>query len=268
MKTIITGVDFSASSYNAAKYAAMLAQKLNYKLILFNMYEVPLLHSNSGLYFMPSDSIREESVNGTDLFCKKLRKLYPKIEIGAFVSTGFFKQQLTNFIKTHQVKLVVMGITTKNKFSKFLYGSHSTEIAGKINVPVIVVPDNFKKHRLHKVLLGVDNKEKLHKSSLTAFENFVKETKAITNLLHVQTEDEIFVDKTQTTIKLNGKNQKIVSCPYSTFESGISAYAKEKEVDLITIISKKHSAFYNLFNESNTKKIASTSKIPIMAIHE
>ncbi len=268
MKTIIAGVDFTKSSYNSAKYAAMLAQKLNCKLVLFNMYDVPLIHSNSGLYFMSNAPIRAESENKIAGFCKKLQKLYPKIEIGTFVSTGFFKQQLTSFIKTHQVKLVVMGLSAKDRFSKFLYGSHSTDIAGKISAPVIIVPDNFKEHSLHKVLLGIDNKEKFHKSPLHSFENFIKETKTIAILLHIQTEDEIFIDKTLNTIKLNGKNHKIESYPSASIEKGISAFIKEKKIGLIAIISKKHSAFYNLFNESNTKRIAFASKVPVMAIHE
>ncbi|MEI8136012.1 MAG: universal stress protein [Bacteroidota bacterium] len=46
MKTIIAGTDFSASSVNACKYAAFLAQKLNCKLTLLNMFDAPIVHSN------------------------------------------------------------------------------------------------------------------------------------------------------------------------------------------------------------------------------
>lgn len=268
MKTIIAGIDFTKSSYNAANYAAMLAQKLNCKLILFNMYEVPLIHSNSGLYFMSNAPIREESENKTTLFCKRLQKQHPRIEIGVFVSTGFFKQQLVSFIKKHKVQLVVMGMKYKDNLNKFIYGSHSTDIAGKINVPVIVVPDNFKIHTLNKVLLGVDNQEKLHKTPLTSFQNFTKETKSAITVLHVKTEDEIFNDKLKNTLKIGGRIHKIENFRSKTFIDGISAYTKQKKVDLIAIISKKHSVFYNLFNESNTKKISFTSKVPVMAIHE
>jgi hypothetical protein len=116
--------------------------------------------------------------------------------------------------------------------------------------------------------LGVDNREKLHKSSLTAFENFVKETKAKPSLLHVKTEDEVFSDKLNNVIKINGKNQKIESHPAATIEKGIGDFIRTKKTDLVAIISRKHSAFYNLFNESNTKRVAFTSKVPVMAIHE
>lgn len=267
-KTIIAGVDFSKSSYNAADYAAMLAQKLNCKLVLFNMYEVPLLHSNSGLYFMSNAPIKEESEKNINLFYKKLKSKHPKIQIDTYVSTGSFKKQLAAFIKTHEVQLVVMGLKAKERFSKFLYGSHSTDIIGTINAPVIIVPDNFKVHKLQKMVLGIDSREKLHKSPLTQFQTFVKGTGTPVTLLHVKTEDEIFQDKTPDSFKINGKNQKIESYKAASIDKGIITYAKQKKVDLVALISKKHSIFYNLFNESHTKEIAFTSNVPVMSIHE
>jgi nucleotide-binding universal stress UspA family protein len=268
MKMIISGIDFSKSSYNAAAYAAMMSHKLNCKLVLFNMYEVPLIHSNEGMYFMLNAPIRKESENKLADFHNKLQKQFPKIEIHTFISAGFFKDQLTTFMKKHPVQLVVMGLSTKNTFSRFIYGSHSTDIAGKIKAPVIIVPDNFKAHKLHKVLLGVDNKEKLHRSPLTSFRNFIKETKTTFSLLHVRTEDEIITGNSEQVIKIDGKAHKIENCTYPTIEKGIAAYTRKKKADLIAIISRKHSIFYNLFSETNTKKIAFASKIPVMCIHE
>ena len=217
---------------------------------------------------MSFENVRETSEAKLKAQCKKLQKKHPKLIVEVFVSTGFFKQQLNSFIKTNKVGWVVMGLTTKDRFSKFIYGSHSTDIAGKISAPVIIVPDNFKRHSLHKILLSVDNKEKLHKSSLKAFERFAKETKTKVELLHVRTEDEMFSNKLKDVLKINGKNYKIKNVSASTIEKGVGAYIQDKKADLITIISKKHSAFYGLFNESNTKRIAVTSKVPVMAIHD
>lgn len=50
MKTIIVGTDFSQSSLNDYQYAAFLAQKAICKLLLLNLFEAPVNHSNTGLY--------------------------------------------------------------------------------------------------------------------------------------------------------------------------------------------------------------------------
>jgi hypothetical protein len=58
MRTIIAGTDFSASSANACKYAALLAQRLKCKLVLFNLFEAPVVHSNIGLYGFFHESLK------------------------------------------------------------------------------------------------------------------------------------------------------------------------------------------------------------------
>ena len=91
--------------------------------------------------------------------------------------------------------------------------------------------------------------------------------KAGLNLLHVRTRDEIF-DPGFNTLKINGKKLSIKLIKAKHIQNGIIKYMKKTDVDLISIISKKHSVFYNFFSESNTKKVAFVANVPVMSIHE
>jgi len=266
--TIIAGVDFTASSYNAARYAAMLAEKLQCKLTLFNMFDVPMIHSNSGLYFMSYSSIRDVHADKLENFSKKLKREHPKLNLDYFVATGSFKEEIGTFIKKHHVYAVVLGLASKTRFSKFLYGSHTTDLAGKVDSPVIIVPEQYKEHSVKKVVMGVDNREKLHKASLKRFEEFLKQTRSALKVLHVRTEEELFDHNKNQNIIINHKKYPIEAVNESTLERGMRHFTLANRADLIGIISRKHSVFYNLFNETNTASIAFSSKIPVMAIHE
>jgi nucleotide-binding universal stress UspA family protein len=268
MKTILAGTDFSKSSANAARYAAMLAQKSGARLLLFNMYEIPLIHSNSGLYFMSYTPQRDESETRMMSFIKKLKKEFPDVTIDSFVSTGFFRQEIESLVKRRHIRAVVMGMSAKDRFSKAIYGSHATDIAGKIKAPVLIVPDKFNRHHLHKILLGVESKGKLHKASLRKLEEFAREYKLAIELLHVHTENEIFADESKASLKIAGRETVIEEAQAKTIEEGIERTARRKKADLIAIISKKHSVFFNLFKESLTKQIAFTTDMPVLAIHE
>jgi nucleotide-binding universal stress UspA family protein len=267
MKTIIAGTDFSPSSVNACRYAALLAQKLNCKLTIFNLFDAPIIHSNVGLYGISYTSVRKSSFVKTNKLTDQLKKLFPKVEINMFVTNGAFSYELETFTKSHKVEAAVMGLETKNKISKFIYGSHGINIAGKINAPVIIVPERYKKHKLNKILLAVDNNEKLKHSSLTVFEKFIQDSKTKLKLLHVRTPDEVF-DPVTTSLKVNRKKLPIDIIPSEDIQDGVKKYCKQQDIDLIGLISKKHSPFYNFFIESNTKKVAFAAKIPVMAIHE
>jgi len=265
MKTIITGIDFTKSSYNAARYAAMLATKTGSKLTLFNMFDIPLIHTNSGLYFISYSALRQESEKKIEKTEEKLRKEFPKVEITRFLTTGSFKQEINIFIENHRVNFVVLGLATKTRFSRFLYGSHSTELVGKVSAPVIIVPDKYHDHKLKTILLAVDNKENLHHSSLLELEALPKSN---LKLVHVRTPDELFDTKKIRTIKVNKQNTPIETILANNLSSGLKKHLSKVTPDMIGILSRKHSIFYDLFNESNSKQVVFASKVPVLSIHE
>ena len=267
MKTIIAGTDFTPASINACEYAAFLAQKLNCKLIIFNLFEAPILHSNVGLYGISYSGQKSESLQRTGKFVKQLQNHFPKISIDYFVTFGGFKRELENFVAEHKIEVAVLGLAAKNKISKFIYGSHGVDLAGKINCPVIIVPSSYKTHKLSKVLLTVDSNEKLQRSSLKGFERFIENSKTKLSLLHVRTEDELF-HPIKTTLTINGKALPIEEKRSKDIQNGVKKYCAVNNSDLVAIISKKHSVFYDLFIESHTKKIAFAANVPVMAIHE
>ena len=267
MKTILAATDFSPSSLNACRYAAMLANKMKCKLTILNLFDVPVVHSNSGLYFMSFQSVLKDHGKSLQKLETNLHQLYAHLTIDSVVSTGSLKNEVQQYIESHQILAVVMGLSAKTQLERTLQGSHSTDLAGKISAPVIIVPEKYKIHHLRSIVLGVDNKDKLFHAKLTQLESIVKFAKARLTLLHVKTENEIF-SSTQGEIIINHKKHKVITINDDSTQKGLLSYAKNFEIDMIALISKKHSIFYEMFSETHTKQIAFESKIPVMALHE
>lgn len=266
MKTVIAGTDFSKSSINACRYAAMLATKLNCKLTLFNLFNAPIFHSNMGMYGYSYGSLKQAGEKKVELLKENLLKEFPMLKISYFVTIGGFKEELENFVSKHRVEAVVMGLEVKDKISKFIYGSHGVDLAGKINAPVIIVPEKYKLQKFSKLILAVDSREKLLQTSLTDLESILSKSKAIVELLSIRTEGEVFKPIIDS-VKINGKKLAIETKNAKDLQEGIKKYVN-KTADLIVTISRKHSAFYNFFVESDSKKIAFVAKVPVMVIHE
>lgn len=267
MKTIIAGTDFSASSQNACRYAAFLALKLKCKLSIFNLFEAPVIHSNMGMFGITYTSERQLHEAKARKLISELQTEFPKLKIAPFVVSGSFKEELKRFIKEHQVQAVVMGLSAKDKLSKRIWGTHGVEIAGKIKAPVIIVPDGYTDHSLDKLLLAVDNNEKLQRSSLNDLNELIKATKVRTSVIHVRTPDEL-VHPAILSVKVAGKNIPIELLHAKSIENGLGNYCSQHPQDMVVLISKRHSVFYNMFNESNTKRVAFTTKVPVMSLHE
>lgn len=268
MKTIIAGTDFSPSSLNACRYAALLAQKFQCKLVIFNLFQAPILHSNSGLYGISYTSVKRASEKKSNDVAQSLSKDFPSLKIETFITTGGFKEELKMFSKRHQVQLVVMGLEAKTRISKFIWGSHGVSIAGKLNAPAVIVPEHYKNHQFRTMLIAVDNLQKLKSVSLKEIEPFLKSAQMQAKLLHVRTPEELVSTATGAVLKLNKQKHEVEIQKARSVENGVRFYCRDHKIDLVTIISRKHSVFYNLFNESVTKRVAFASKVPVMAIHE
>lgn len=266
MKTIIACTDFSEASANACRYAALIAKQLHCKLVMFNMLETPLIHSNAGLYGMLSGDQKQAGKQKVTHFMNRLRNQFPELKIDSFVSSGSFKEELEQFVRNHHVEAAVMGLAAKDRISKYIYGSHGVDVAGKIDCPVIIVPSGYKDHQLAKVLLTVDNHEKILGSSLKDFEAFIEAANVRPDLLHVRTEDELFKPRI-TSLNINHKELPIHTIQAKDIQSGVRKYSVAQNIDLIAVISKKHSVFYDFFTESTTKKIAYAARVPVMAMH-
>lgn len=268
MKTIIAGTDFTTSSVNACKYAGLLAEKLNCKLVVFNLFLAPVLHSNSGLYGISYSAVKKTSEQSTDKLVKELSGLFPSLKISAFNTAGSFEEELGIFTSRHRIEAVVMGLEAKTRISKFIWGSHGVNVIGKISAPVVLVPEKYRDHRLESILLAVDNADKLKTTSFKEVEKFVKASQTHLHLLHVRTPEEVIGLGKATVLTINKVKQEVVQQKARTIEDGIKWFCRDQEIDLVTIISRKHSVFYNLFNESVTKRVAFSAKVPVMALHE
>lgn len=268
MKTIIAGTDFTPSSVNACKYAALLAEKLHCKLVIFNLFVAPVLHSNSGLYGISYAAVKKTSERSTETLVQELSSLFPSLKISPFSSGGSFEEELETFTSRHRIEAVVMGLEAKTRISKFIWGSHGVNVIGKINAPVVIVPEKYRDHRLENMLLAVENVDKLKTASFKEVEKFMKTSQTHLNLLHVRTPDEVIAPGKITFLKVNKVKQEVAQQKARTIENGIKWYCRDQEIDLVAVISRRHSVFYNLFNESVTKRVAFSAKVPVMAIHE
>ena len=264
--TILVGVDYSKSAENALMYAALLASKTGSALMLMHVFDIPVLHTNSGIYFISYESIKEEHQNHLEKYKQLVLKKYPKMEVKTFVTSMSFKSEIKDLSNSKKIQYVVLGLETKSKIARFIYGTTSLDIAGKVDCPVIIVPQKYKEHKLSKTVLAVDNAEATKSKLFTKFVKFNERFKAKPSYVHIKTEDELNLGIKP--VKKGKPEIKIEELESKSFVLWINRYVRENEVDLVTVVSQSHSLIYNLFSERNTKLIAFQSKIPVMSLHE
>lgn len=266
-KTILVGIDYTKSSDNALLYASMMARKGNASILLFHMYETPVVHTYSGAYFISFNEMQGYNHAKLEKYKEKFIQKHHGLHVEIFATYKSFKTGVNDLIKSRKVHYVVLGLESKSRLSKFIYGTTGLDVAGKISCPVVIVPEKYKEHKLHKALLALDNSKSVEAKVMQKVDAFNKQFKMQKELVHFKTEEEFLLVSNAKANKVNKRwHVKVVEA--ENFEIGIQKYVKGNAIDLISVISHSHSLMYNLFNETNTKMIAFRSKIPVMSIHD
>ena len=262
MKTILVGVDFTKSSENTVNYAIEIAKRSEAKILLFHALTAPVIHTTSGLIFVDSESlIKAEEKRMKDLQAQ-LSKKHPKVKVDIELTYDSIREKVEKLSKKNKISLAVLGLETKSKISKFIYGTTSADLTGKIDCPIITVPEKYKHHDIKKILIAIDNKENISSGLSKRIHSTIDFIGAVAEYVHIKTEDEL---------ELGEKNRHpfpVTNVKSSDFQTGITYYAKKSKSDAIMLISHNYSAFHNLFIDSNSKKIILSSNIPVISIHK
>lgn len=261
MKTILVGVDFTKSSENSIKYAIKVAKQSHSKILLFHALTAPIVHSNSGLFFIDTVDITHNIDNKMSELQAQLSKEYKTVKFETEITYEGIRNRVAFLSKNHKISLVVIGLEVKTKLMKFLTGTTTLDLTGKINCPIITVPQKYQEHHIDKMLIALDNKEPIKLKLSNLIHSTIKLLGIETEFVHIDT------DKKVTINPIKYKRIAITNFKASSFEVGLKTYAKKSDADLIMIISHHYSDLHNLFIETNSQKIILSSSIPVISIH-
>jgi len=266
-KQILVGIDYTKSSLNALEYAAGLAKQSRASLLLFHVYEFPVVHTNAGLYMIDYRGIKRDDLAKLEQLKNKTLAKHKGLKVEVVNSNVSFQSYVEEMAAKKKIHGVVMGLESKSKLSKFIWGSTGVDIAGKIDCPVVIVPESYTKHRYTHVIAAVDYKQDLKQSLLKKVELFAKSHKMKCELVHVETDDELTFGLEAGERKKAAEKWNIKVLKAKGFVEGIKKLVSQNKSDMVVLFSRKHSLVYRLFNDSHTKTISYNSNVPVMSVH-
>lgn len=262
MKTILVGIDFSKSSDNTLQYAIEIAKHSKSKILLFHMLSAPVVHTTSGLVFIDGKNFLKDSEKKMTELHKKLSTNHPEIIFDVEITYDNIREKINKLSNKNKISLAILGLETKSNISKFIYGTTSTSLTGKIGCPIITVPDKYKHQNIKKILITIDNKESISSGLSKRLHSLIKFIGAEPEYVHIKTEDELEL------VEKNTHPFKITNIKANNFQDGITLYSKKSKADAILLISHNYSAIHSLFIDSNSKKIILSSNLPVISIHK
>ncbi len=273
-KKILVPLDFSDCSENALKYAITFAQSLEAKLLLLHAYHIPIPAAETGMFIdanLGDDFVQEANAKMVNLYQKypvldQLTDPY-KIKV-AFASEAILSEATAN-----KVDLIIMGTHGASNAFDELVGSNTMHVVKGSKIPVLAIPNNYSKFKINQVLFAFDYQNIGGKEMIQPLIDFALSFGAKIHILHITDRLDRLDQGAIGEAKMLDKYLKNIPHHYHMLEDehveeGIKEYIKDKNIDVLAVMPRKHTFFQRMFQSSVTRQLVHHSSIPLLAFHE
>lgn len=273
MKTILAPTDFSKTADNAVLYAARLAKAMHARLVLVHAYHVPVQVSEIPFTTISEVQLKKANASALAKVEKRVQSRVSGVKTECIVRNGFAVDVIKDVAAEKHADLVLMGITGAGALDRTIIGSVTLDTVRNVQVPVIIVPQKAKFQNLGKIVFAYDYTGEKDEQAIKALLDFVKQFNARLMVANVISEDDpATFKKAIAGIKMENM---LAHVPHTlhfpvndSVTDGISDFVRDTNAGMIAMIAHKHNVFYRLFNMSNTKRMAFSTDVPLLAIPE
>lgn len=279
MKKVLVPTDFSGTAENGLKFAVDIVKKLDGEITLLNVVYPARGTSFSGMGDVETSLRGEARHFMAELVRKNKERLNKQIERYGKESVKIIPQidfedkvhGLENFVKEHEIDLIVMGTRERKSLTEYIFGSHTENLIKASNCPVISVKEPVKKFTLENIVFAADV------SSDNSFD--MKELRELAEaydseihflyVINSVNNNQDAVDR----LKEIATSEKIKKFTINTVDSkdpddAIERYSKRVSADMVAVASGGKSAVRKLLFGSVSYDIINNLDIPVLVIPE
>ncbi|MCB9282873.1 MAG: universal stress protein [Lewinellaceae bacterium] len=269
MKKILFPTDFSPAAANAFRYAHALAELLEARIDLINVFHLPIGDASN----IPPEYIQkmldEAEVDTQEKLKEFAQPCLGKPTCGELqpIYGLFTAVEITDVARQNNYDLIVMGTKgERGALEKFL-GSVTTDVMMKASCPVLAIPAEAEFHPI------------AHIAYATAFEpsdeHAVGNLMELAGLLAAQVH---FVNvNTQSGKHYIQDVEMEKDYPYnftdfsvvhhSSIQDGLDEYLNERKIDWLALFIPHRRLWERLFHSSFTKRMTFHTQVPLLIFH-
>ena len=262
MKKILVPTDFSNTADKALNYAIELAICFDSELHILNSYDVP--HSGSTMIINIDDLLEKDSIKNLEQCKSELKERFPDLDIYIHSISGAADDSVIRFLKNYTIDLVVMGTTGASGIKGALFGSNTSGLIKNIQTPLLVIPNQAEKEDPSRIGISTDLKFQLDDEIYNPVREIALAFGSKVSFFNI---NETYKKEELESIEKDFGTE--IDFVYGTdLEEGINEYLIDSNINLLVLVSEKHSLVHKIFKPSVTKTMAKNLNIPMLILSQ
>lgn len=268
--TIFAAHDFSKPSKNALNIAAELALKTQSTLFVYHVLSSAAITDNVNLVNFSADISLNRAMGALKRSVLALKKQFPGLKIEFDLGSGFLVTTISDKIKEINPWLSVLGVKKRTGFDKMIFGDVCSVLVDKVDVPMLVIPNNYKDLKLDKLSYAWDG-DTLETSQLKPLNTLLGDQLSEILILNVTHYDDTVLKKSNTFKSALQKMFKLQTVEIKHV-MGLDTIKTMEEALLeikpdLLVVYKHHESFWQrLFHKSFSKKAIQFSHSPVLVL--
>lgn len=276
MKRILVTTDFSAKSKAALRFAIQMAMQIQCELHFFHSYHIkrPALWSDQTFQ---EHEIKEKAKILTRLE-RFVQSVYKSIgtmpEHVSYVIRGSFMtdSNIIQYASDERFDFICISRRGEGKLKK-LFGTNTSNLIINSPIPVIAVPDTYRRSEITKILYASDLLNLEHEMRRVI--NFARPLNAEIELLHLNyPEDTVYDSRVIVNVldKFPGANIKYRVENINllkNFIKNLEPEVRRRKPSLLVMFTRKNQGFFDkLFFSGNSSEYAMKSPVPLLVFNK
>jgi nucleotide-binding universal stress UspA family protein len=274
MKKILYPTDFSDTAENAFLYALQVADTLGASVITLHAFDRPDISNFNlpGVLRDVYDSIDLDEFENYEDEIPLLRDIatdngYYHVPMVHVLEEGAPVSAILRTANKNKADLIVMGATGAGRMEAFFFGTISGKVLEEAHCPVIVVPTEAKFDGLIDHIAVAVNFKPEDAMLIEQLRKFRDQMGGQIHIIHIDTDGaEPSQDKMKKFCEPWVSDKRISSycLQHNDINAGLETFMKEKDMDLLAILSHKRSWVDEIFHHNRAKSLTSAHTVPLM----
>ena len=268
---ILYPIALTNASLCGYKYAERLCMELNAKLIAINV--IP-----SGPQTKAQLKMRETEKKLRENKIMSLTRDYPDLcdqkviellHTEYVVKFGNIVSKILAYVESNNIDLLIIGTKAKHNILEYVFGSISTELMRRINIPVIIVPDGTAYKDINHITHAIDM-EKYDPNAHSFVRELAKKLNAKITLVHVEkmessdeiNKEEIVALGKEQLLETGAGNVSIIKNP--SVVEGLDHYLHAHNSRLLALKIQHKTKSTEILKRSLSKVLVFKTKVPLL----
>ena len=276
MKSILLPTDFSNNSMNAIHYALELFKGERCEFYILNVQKASSFVSDDLMAMESSTTIYQNLIESSKKAIEKtiidLKKKY-KVDdhiYHSIVDYDNFVEAIKQVVKSKNICLIVMGTKGATGAEKVIFGSNTVRVMQRIDCPVLAIPDNCKFNRLDKIAFTSNYLTFYKKEELKPLITLAEKFDSKIDVLHLTKGEHLTVGQENNRTFLDecfsNLNHEFINLSNTDLFKTVEQYILYNDIDLLAMMSRKHSFLERLFTKHNVETFAFKISVPFLVM--